>query len=69
MTAGTQLLLAVRSGPTLPGTWPLEDIEQGPGAHNLAVLVEALLDIQRHTIARITIPAVDTATLVATPSG
>jgi hypothetical protein len=63
MTTGTQLLLAVRGGPALTSPWPLENIDQGPGPHNVAVLVEALVDIQRHTITRITIPDVDTADL------
>jgi hypothetical protein len=63
MTAGTQLLLAVRGGPALTSPWPLENIDQGPGPHNVTVLVEALIDIQRHTITRITIPDVDTADL------
>ncbi|GIE51627.1 hypothetical protein Ani05nite_51610 [Amorphoplanes nipponensis] len=63
MTTGTQLLLAVRGGPALTGAWTLEDIDQGPGPRNVAHLVEALTDIQRHTIARITIPDVDTADL------
>jgi hypothetical protein len=63
MTAGTQLLLAVRGGPALTSAWLLENIDQGPGLHNVAVLVDALADIQRHTIARITIPDVDTADL------
>ncbi|MCM4084797.1 restriction endonuclease [Paractinoplanes hotanensis] len=63
MTAGTQLVLAVRGGPALPGVWPLEGIDHGPGPHNVAVLVEALVDIQRHTFAGITIPDLDTADL------
>jgi hypothetical protein len=56
MVNGTQLLLAVRDGPALTAAWPLEGIDQGPGPRNVADLLEALIEIQRYTIARIVIP-------------
>jgi hypothetical protein len=61
MTGDTSLLLAVRGGPPLTGVWRLDDGKAGPGPQNYLNLVEALLEIQRHTIVRVVIPDVDTA--------
>jgi hypothetical protein len=61
MTDGTQLLLAVRGGPALTGAWRLDGIGPEPGPRNYLHLVEALLEIQRHTITRVVIPDVDVA--------
>lgn len=55
------LLLAVRGGPALTGPWDLAAVEPELGPQNLLTLVEALLEIQRHTIARVVVPDVQTA--------
>jgi hypothetical protein len=63
MTDGAQLLLAVRGGPALTPAWQLDGIGPEPAPRNYLHLIEALLEIQRHTVARVVIPDVDVAEL------
>ena len=51
----------MRGGPVLTGTWQLDGIGAEPGPRNYLRLVEALLEIQHHTITRVVIPDVDVA--------
>lgn len=61
MADGKHLVLAVRGGAALTEAWPLDDLDQRPGIQNYLRLLEALLEIQRHTVTRVVIPDVDTA--------
>ena len=56
MEPGTRLVLAVRGGPALTSSWLLDDTTTTDAARQHLVLLDALLAIQRHTIARITVP-------------
>jgi hypothetical protein len=60
ITTGTGLLLAVRGGPPLTTTWQVHGPEPGTGPQSYLGLVEALLEIQRHTLTRVVIPDVET---------
>jgi hypothetical protein len=59
ITTGTGLLLAVRGGPPLTATWQVHGPEPSTGPQSYVGFLEALLEIQRHTLTRVVIPDVD----------
>ncbi|MFI5496808.1 hypothetical protein [Actinoplanes sp. NPDC051859] len=60
MAEDVGLLLAVRGGPALTSVWHLEDSALSASARWHLRLLEALIEIQQHTVRRVTVPDVDT---------